>query len=210
MINANNTASNMIIDRCFSTMPCDGTYDLIDYVKYAISAADSAFDSRVARSEIERVRANRQPGLVPLGAELEFSNLGFKAIHNPNINKDLVFDGFEYFHDFRLDVLSWKLGGYIDDHTGSAKFRRRGFLELAPGRLNILGELSKPASADPWIMNQLIREITIFYPIRPHSLHLSLQMRRSQVANQKILPLSFIKCLLALGGGTQTSYKGRL
>jgi gamma-glutamylcyclotransferase (GGCT)/AIG2-like uncharacterized protein YtfP len=210
MINTNKSAVNMIVKKCFSTMPCDGTFDLIDYVKYAISAADSAFDSRVAKSQIERIRANRQPGLTPLGVELEFSNLGFKAIHDPEVNIEYAFDGFKYFHDFRLDVLSWKLGGYIDDHTGSARFRRRGFLELAPGRLNVLGELSKPATADPWIMNQLIREITLFYPIKPHSLHLSLQVRRKDIGNHKVLPLSFIKCLLALGGGSQKKSSGRL
>ena len=200
----------MIVKKCFSTMPCDGTFDLIDYVKYAISAADSAFDSRVAKSQIERIRTNRQPGLIPLGVELEFSNLGFKAVHDPEVNIEYAFDGFKYFHDFRLDVLSWKLGGYIDDHTGSARFRRRGFLELAPGRLNVLGELSKPATADPWIMNQLIREITLFYPVKPHSLHLSLQVRRKDIGNHRVLPLSFVKCLLALGGGTQKRSSGRL
>jgi len=210
MINTNKSTVNMIVKKCFSTMPCDGTFDLIDYVKYAISAADSAFDSRVAKSQIERIRTNRQPGLIPLGVELEFSNLGFKAVHDPEVNIEYAFDGFKYFHDFRLDVLSWKLGGYIDDHTGSAKFRRRGFLELAPGRLNVLGELSKPATADPWIMNQLIREITLFYPIKPHSLHLSLQVRRKDIGNHRVLPLSFVKCLLALGGGTQKTSSGRL
>ncbi len=209
MINANK-AVGMIIKQCISSMPCDGSHDLIDYVKYAVSAADNTFDLRVARSEIEKVRANLQPGLVPMGAELELSNLGFKAIHDPDINVEYAFDGFKYFHDFRLDILSWKLGGYIDDHSGSAKFRRRGFLELAPGRLNVLGELSKPATSDPWVLNQLIQEIIRFYPVQPHSLHLSYQVRRKQLGHNKILPLSFVKCLLALGGGTQLRATGRL
>ena len=210
MINANKTAVDLILQRCLETMPWDGQYDLIDYVKYAVSAADNAFHWRVAQSELERVRANRRPGLMPLGAELELSNLGFKAIDDSAENADRLFDGFKYFQDFQLDVLSWKLGGYIDDHRGSTKFRRRGFLELAPGRLNVAGELSKPATADPWIMNQLIREITIFYPVKPHSLHLSFQMRKKQIGDHKILPLSFIKSLLVLGGGTQEQPTGRL
>ncbi len=210
MINANEQSVDLILARCLETMPCDGQYDLLDYVKYAISAADNAFDGRVAQSELEKVRTNRQPGLMPLGAELELSNLGFKAIDNSAKNVDRVFDGFKYFQDFKLDVLSWKLGGYIDDHKGSVEFRRRGFLELAPGRLNVAGELSKPATADPWLLNQLIREITIFYPVKPHSLHLSFQMRRRQVSEHKILPLSFIKCLLVLGGGTEEEPTGRL
>jgi hypothetical protein len=209
MINVNTTAVNMVLDRCIETMPPGNRYDLIDYVKYAISAADNIFDFRLARSEIERIRVNRQPGLTPIGAELELSNLGFKAINNPEIT-DRVFDSFKYFRDFRLDVLTWKLGGYIDDHTDSGKFRKKGFLELAPGRLNIAGELSKPATADPWIMNQLIREIAIFYPAKSHSLHLSFQIRKNQIGMQNILPLSFVKCLLVLGGGIQRKTTGHL
>jgi len=210
MINANKGSVDMILERCLESMPWDGQYDLLDYIKYAISAADNILDWRVAQSELDRVRANRQPGLMPLGAELELSNVGFKAVADSAENVDQVFDGFKYFHDFQLDVLGWKLGGYIDDHKDSVEFRRRGFLELAPGRLNVAGELSKPAAADPWLLNQLIREITIFYPVKPHSLHLSFQMRKRQIGDHRILPLSFIKCLLVLGGGTQEEPTGRL
>jgi hypothetical protein len=107
--------------------------------------------------------------------------------------------------------LSWKLGGYIDDHSGSTdQARRRGFLELAPGRLNIAGELSRPATADPWLLNQLINGIVDFYDVHPHSLHLSLQLRKNQLGGQKILPLGFVKCLLALGGGPERKSTGRL
>jgi gamma-glutamylcyclotransferase (GGCT)/AIG2-like uncharacterized protein YtfP len=211
MINANSAAVDLILQRCLETMPPSEKYDLIDYVKYAISAADSVFDSRVAKSQIERVRTNRQPGLMPIGAELELSNLGFKAVQNTSSkDTDHIYDGFRYFQDFCLDVLAWRLGGYIDDHSGSVTYRQKGFLELAPGRLNILGELSKPATADPWIMNQLIREITLFYPVNPHSLHLSFQLRKRQMGRQRILPLSFIKCLLVLGGEPRSKAPGRL
>jgi len=175
MINANARSVDMILQRCLESMPWDGQYDLLDYVKYAISAADNILDWRVAQSELDRVRANRQPGLMPLGAELELSNLGFKATADSAENVDHVFDGFRYFQDFQLDVLGWKLG-----------------------------------TADPWLLDQLIREITIFYPVKPHSLHLSFQMRKKQIGDHKILPLSFIKCLLVLGGGTQEEPTGRL
>ena len=210
MINANRTGVDMIQRRCRETLPRDGSYDLIDYVKYAVHAADSIFDSRVAQSEISIIRNNLQPGLVPMGAELELSNLGFRAVHKEAVNQDAEYDGFHYFSDFALDVLSWKLGGYIDDHSGEAKAGRRGFLELAPGRLNILGELSKPATADPWVLHQLIRETAVFFPVRPHSLHLSFQLRHHQIGSQTVLPLSFVKCLFVLGGGLQAQQDGKL
>jgi hypothetical protein len=213
MINANSRAVDLIVEKCLQTMPYE-KYDLIDYVKYAVQAARSMFHTRVARAHLERIRSNLQPGVVPLGIEIELSNLGPAAVEpQRSLQKrtDPVYDGFKYFCDFRLDVLSWKLGGYIDDHTGSTdRARRSGFLELAPGRLNIAGELSRPATADPWLLNHLIREIVNFYDVRPHSLHLSFQLRKNQIGKQKILPLGFVKCLLVLGGGPELKGTGRL
>jgi len=203
IINTNSAVVDLVLRRCLETLPPDGTYDLIDYVKYAIQAADSIFDTRVANSEIARIRQNLQPGLVPMGAEMELSNLGYRAVATHTEHEDSVFDGFRYFSDFALDILSWKLGGYIDDHSGEPKPGKRGFLELAPGRLNILGEVSKPAADDPWILNQLIQETAAFYPVHPHSLHLSFQLRRYQIGRQTTLPLEIVQCLLALGGGVQ-------
>jgi len=213
MINRNRETVDMIVDECLRTMPYEKN-DLIDYVKYSVRASKSMFDTRVAGSHLSRIRSNLQPGLVPLGIELELSNLGAAAVEPQrsiqNIH-DSVYDGFKYFYDFHLDVLSWKLGGYIDDHTGSTdQGQRRGFLELAPGRLNIAGELSRPATADPWLLNHLINEMVNFYNVHPHSLHLSLQLRKKQLGNQKILPLGFAKCLLALGGGPERKSTGRL
>ena len=213
MINANSNSVDLIIKDCLRIMPCD-KYDLIDYVKYAVRAAKSIFDWRVAQSHLNHIRSNFQPGLVPLGAEIELSNLGSATLgprRSARKRTDPIYDGFRYFHDFHLDIFSWKLGGYIDDHTGSTDYSRRvGFLELAPGRLNITGELSRPATADPWLLNQLIHEIVTFYDVQPHSLHLSFQLRKRQIGRQKVLPLGFVKCLLVLGGGTEQKKTGRL
>jgi hypothetical protein len=151
---------------------------------------------------------------MPLGAEIELSDLGFAAVEpQRSLYKsfDPRYDGFRYYSDFKLDVLSWKIGGYIDDHSGSTDLGgRRGFLELAPGRLNIEGELSRPATADPWLLNQLINAIMFFYDVRPHSLHFSFQLMRRQIGNQKPLPLEFAQCLLALGGDLAEDASGKL
>jgi len=213
MINANSPVVELIIKKCLRTMPYQ-KYDLIDYVKYAVAAAKSMFDARVAEAQLSRIRSSLQAGLVPLGIEIELSNVGAAAVEPLRSVKkaaDTVYDGFKYFYDFSLDVLCWKLGGYIDDHSGSAdRTRRSGFLELAPGRLSIEGELSRPATADPWLLSQLIHEIANFYDVSSHSLHISFQVRRRQVGNQKTLPLDFVKCLLALGGGPEIKDSGRL
>jgi gamma-glutamylcyclotransferase (GGCT)/AIG2-like uncharacterized protein YtfP len=213
MVNSNSKAVNLIVKKCLQTMPCD-KYDLIDYIKYAVRASKSMFDARIAGAKLRHIHSNLQPGLVPLGAEIELSNLGPAAVEpqrSKQNKKDPVYDGFKYFYDYHLDVLSWKLGGYIDDHTGSTdQGRRCGFLELAPGRLNIRGELSRPATSDPWLLNKLIHEITNFYDVHPHSLHLSFQLRKKQIDNQQILPLGFVKCLLLLGGGPERRETGKL
>jgi gamma-glutamylcyclotransferase (GGCT)/AIG2-like uncharacterized protein YtfP len=213
MINSNPDDVNLIVQECLRTMPYRSN-DLIDYVKYSVRASKSIFETRLAQAKLTQFRSNLQPGLVPLGFEIELSNLGAAAVEpQRSIQKahDPVYDGFIYFYDFHLDILSWKIGGYIDDHSGSTdQAQRRGFLELAPGRLNIAGELSRPATSDPWLLNQLINGIVDFYDVHPHSLHLSLQLRKNQLGKQKILPLGFVKCLLALGGGPERKSTGRL
>jgi hypothetical protein len=212
MINTNAASVNMIVNRGLADLPT-GTSDLIDFVKYGVAAADGLFDLRLAKAELERVMTNRQPGLSPLGIELELSNLGYHAVSQEAAIRSLFepYDGFLYFYDYCLDVLSWKLGGYIDDHSGATtNQRRRGFFELAPGRLNVAGELSRPATSDPWLCNQLINEIMNFYSVNPHSLHLSIQMRKNQVGKQRILPVGFVKCLLVLGGGLRQLDNGRM
>jgi gamma-glutamylcyclotransferase (GGCT)/AIG2-like uncharacterized protein YtfP len=213
MINSNSPTVELIVEKAMEEMPFE-KHDLIDYVKYAVRAAISFFDSRVVQAHLERIRSNLQPGLIPLGCELELSNLGAAAVRpqtGDHTRIDPAYAGFRFFHDFYLDVLTWKLGGYIDDHTGSDdRSRRVGFLELAPARLNIAGELSRPATCDPWLLNQLIQEIAVFYDVQPHSLHLSFQLLKRQVDNQEVLPVGFVKCLLALGGGTERREDGRL
>ena len=213
MMNSNAASVRLILEQCLESMPPGvKDYDLIDYVKYAVQAAYSMFDSRVVKSEFDRIRHNRQQGLMPLGAELELSNVGYRAIYERDMtSRDFVFAGFKYFNDFALDTLMWKIGGYVDDHGKSQSSKRsRGFLELAPGRLNVQGELSKPATADPWVLNQIIHESIEFYPVRPHSLHLTFQMNKRQLGKQRMLTLGIVKCLLALGGGTQSNPTGGL
>ncbi|MBM4025336.1 MAG: gamma-glutamylcyclotransferase [Planctomycetes bacterium] len=211
MLTANRNVVEPLIENGLKIVPGEKA-DLIDYIKYAVHAVHSIFDPRVAEDHLSRIRANLQPGLVPLGCELELSNVGAAAVEPlRSVTKacDPVYDGFKYFYDFRLEVLCWKLGGYIDDHSGyTDRPRRQGFFEIAPGRLSIAGELSRPATSDPWLLSQLIHELVSFYQIRPHSLHLSFQLRKSQIGRQKTLPLGFVKCLLAMGGGLEPGPQG--
>ena len=181
-----------------------GRHDLLDIVSWAIHAVESLYDVRLANSVFGWLRENLNGGLLPLGVELEFSNVGHAVVSGYDTGpgtKDEVFDGFRYFRDFALPALTWKLGGHLDDHQAhDTKGCLRGFLEFSPGALSIGSKLSVPATKNPWLLGQLIRQMVRFYPVKPHSLHLSIQLFRRHIERKGVLPLDFAKCLLVLGG----------
>jgi len=180
------------------------TNRLIDYVRYAVELSQCIYDPARANQELNYIRDHMHTGWIPIGIELEFSNTGHGVILDPKGEKfhDEQYDGFYYFRDFALDILMWKLGGHVDDHH--VKFstnRRRGFLEIAFGVLSVKEDISKPVSNDPWVINQLIHALIDFYPVKPHSLHVSLQLRSpNRPVRDRPLPLSVMKCLFALVG----------
>ncbi len=177
---------------------------LVDFVRWAILAADELYDQHLAKHQIEYIRRHKGRGYIPMGAELEFSNIGHSVIHDPQGQsvRDMSYDGFLYFPDFGLNVLTWKLGGHVDDHHDKASTRpRRGFFEVALGNLSIRANISKPLTDDPWFLNQFIHEAQSFYKIKPHSVHISLQLRRQQSPVQdRLLQLGTMKCLFAIAG----------
>lgn len=181
-----------------------GSDRLVDYVRRAIRSSETVYDPARARQEVQYIRNHMGGGGgLPLGAELEFSNIGHSVIGNPTVNgkcRDKQYDGFLYFRDFALDILTWKLGGHLDDHrTKSSPRRRRGFFELALGSLSVEANISKPVTDDPWMLNQFIHAVMEFYDICPHSLHISLQLRSpNKPVSDRPVPLGVMKCLFAL------------
>jgi hypothetical protein len=187
---------------------------LVDFVRRSVIAADELYDSRLAKREIEFIRNHSGRGHIPMGAELEFSNIGHSVINDPQglTVRDMSYDGFLYFPDFGLNVLTWKLGGHVDDHHDKAsESPRRGFFEVAPGNLSIRANISKPLTDDPWLLNQFIHQARMFYKIAPHSVHISLQMRRQQSpVRDRLLPPAMFKCLFAIAGDPVRTPDGRV
>jgi gamma-glutamylcyclotransferase (GGCT)/AIG2-like uncharacterized protein YtfP len=185
---------------------------LVDFVRWGVEAADSLYENPAAKRELDLIRTHMGQGFTPMGAELEFSNIGHGVIRDPQGSelRDSRYDGFFYFADFGLDALTWKLGGHVDNHHEKASTRRRrGFFEIALGSLSIEANLSKPVTDDPWLLNQFIHEARRFYPITPHSVHISLQIRsQHRPARNRTLPLGVLKCLFALGGDPQRDLQG--
>ncbi|MDP6046565.1 MAG: gamma-glutamylcyclotransferase family protein [Phycisphaerae bacterium] len=181
--------------------------DLVEFVRSAIIRADVLYVPDDVKKVLDFITENMGPrGFVPLGAELEFSNIGHNVILDPQAQKvhDREYDGFMYFTDFGLDALTWKLGGHLDDHyIKSSSEQRRGFFELALGSLSIEENISMPITDNPRVLKEIINETQKFYHrAAPHSIHISMQLRSSlhSPAVDKPPPLSVLKCLFSLAG----------
>jgi gamma-glutamylcyclotransferase (GGCT)/AIG2-like uncharacterized protein YtfP len=178
----------------------DPGMEYVDYTVGAIFLADGLYDEEKVQPYVERIRDGRNPGAVPLGGEVEFSNAGYRAV-NVGAGEDAEFDCFFYFDDFDLVNRMWKLGGHVDNRESITpdRGRVRGFLEFSFGRYKILGDLSKPTTKDPWMLSELANAAVAFAEIRPHSFHVSLQI----MGSPSFKPLEGIEplvCLLLLGG----------
>ena len=204
---------DMIIADGLTDLSFDSSH-LVDFVRWAVLAADELYDRHLAGHQIQYIRQHKGQGYIPMGAELEFSNIGHSVIADPTGQavRDLSYDGFLYFPDFGLDVLTWKLGGHIDDHHKKAsRSPRRGFFEVALGNLSIEANISKPLTDDPWLLNQLIHEARRFYRVAPHSVHVSLQLRKQQQpVRDRLLALATMKCLFAIAGDPVRLPDGRV
>ena len=188
----------------------DPSFSYVDYTVAAIFIANELYTESKAKEIARWIRGNRRVGYIPLGAELEFSNIGGRAIGAAE-GEDPRFDNFYYFYDFDLMRRGWKLGAHVDDHgfLTTTHTRTRGFLELAFGRYKLLGDVSKPATQDPWMLNQLINLAVRYFGIRPHSLHLSLQISPNSHL-KKLEDPDYLLCLLLLGGDLRPDENGKL
>ena len=149
----------------------------------------------------------------PLGAELEFSHLGARAVV-AEPGEDQFYDGFFWFNDFDLQRRTWRMGGHVDSHRTvvAGNERHRGFLEYAFGRFNIVGDLSRPLFDCPWAMSKLINEAVRFLDIPPHSLHISMELSGEKHSHITAVPHKFsdLACLLMLGGDLRRDEEGKL
>ena len=207
ILNANSNVVEPIIQKCLDAMPYEKN-DLIDYVKYAVRAVKSIFDPRVAEDYLNRIRANLQPGMVPLGCELELSNLGDAAVE-PLRSAD----------ERRRHRLRW-LQVLLRFSPGRSVLEA-GRLHRRPQRLQrssppagILRDRPGPAQRRGRAVPTGDRRSLAAQPSDPrHDLISSRSARtactcrsrceRRQIGHQRILPLGFVQCLLALGGGLE-------
>lgn len=186
-----------------------------EYAALCIAAADEIYDHAKMGEIVEYVGFNWNSTPTPLGAELEFSRLGSRAVY-AEPGEDERFDSFNWFNDFDLRRRMWRLGGHVDAHrplTAGTTGRRRGFLEYALGRFNIIGDLSRPLFDCPWAMSMVINEAVKFLEIPTHSLHISMELPKDNgapVITNRPHRESDLVCLMLLGGDLRRDENGIL
>ena len=185
-------------------------FDYHDYIMGAIFIADELYSKKKLRPFVESICNNFQETSTPLGTELEFSTIGYIAAAAKK-GQDPIYDSFYYFNKFDLHRRFWKLGAHIDNHGFITDLDKptRGFFEIALGRDKILEDISVPVTQDPWLLAQLLSNAVKFIDIKPHSMHLSLQIPKEQPFNPVKDPSNLI-CLLMLGGDIQKDENGKL
>lgn len=174
-----------------------------DYLEKSIILADliyKNFHDEVRYIAMEIYDLKRR-GYLSLGVELEFSNLGSRAIQCSEPHEDSRYANMKYFHDFDLFRRTWKFGGHIDDHSLDYQANRNkgGFLEYAFGKKCFFEKYSEPITNDPRILHYLVIETLKFSDIQPHSLHLNIQ-KQYDIDWKKENNIDYLICLLMLGG----------
>lgn len=181
-------------------------FDQKDYIRYMYEAIDLAcLLCENYHEEIKFIAMDiyqkKGKGVLPLGVELEFSNLGEYATQFDANVHDNTFCNMKYFYNFDLLRRTWKFGGHVDDHT--FRFQKEktdgGFLEYAFGKNCFFKQYSEPVTNDPWILHQLVIECVKFSDLKPHSLHLNIQCDYEIDWKKKNDPEMLI-CMLLLAG----------
>ena len=184
-----------------------------DYAVLCINLVEEIYCREEMRGICDYVESNWYSTPTPLGAELEFSYLGARAVVGEP-GEDPYFDGFYWFNDFDLQRRTWRMGGHVDAHRDivAGQERHRGFFEYAFGRFNIVGDLSLPLFDCPWGMSRLINEAVHFLGIPPHSLHISMELPRHKLPYDALNrhEESDLVCLLLLGGDLHRDENGQL
>ncbi|MGC9518184.1 MAG: hypothetical protein ACP5FP_00805 [Desulfuromonadaceae bacterium] len=211
------TEINHSIEACIAQVEADGTRSLYIYCLQSYILTRRIMHSHgPATRRRQALRQGCVGGRVPLGAELEFSNLGYRASFEHMFlrhAREKTFHNFIYFHHFFLGDVTWRLGGYLDHHVRLRRFLPvpwiGGFFEYALVRMDYPRRFSMPLTCDPGFLAQYIHSVIRFVPeIEPHSLHLNVETFPNTEAD--VPALSDYQCLLLLGGDMQVDADGQM
>ncbi len=116
-------------------------------------------------------------GNTPLGIELEFSNKGASAGKLFQSQKNDPLLNFSKYYHYHMTYFMWRFGAYIDTDIPMQQFvKKGGFLEYTFAVPDRAFKPSKPLTNSPNLASMLIGEAVKFTPIKPHSLHVTLEV----------------------------------
>ena len=185
------------------------------YLLLSFTLAQRIYNRTDFQVEADLVKNSARPGKIPLGIEMEFSNLGRKAVKK-DIPKSLIlndpFLNMELYSSFQLEDVTWRLGGYVDTHEHGRRLlklsRYGGFFEYSMVRVDYPRTYTLPLTTDPAIADQMIHEsIDFIEEIRPHSLHINIEQQFQGTIEPE---LNDFLCLLLLGGDLGYNEKGQI
>lgn len=196
---------------------CAGSNGLLlwDLAQQALAQVLEAWQPQAATAAVaavEQLQVGRGP---PIGAELEFSNLGAQASFGRSWGRqgrDLWLHNMAYAPAFGLEQAAWRLGAYLDRHW--QLWRRLpvsgigGFWEYA--LVPPLGEHKDtlPLTRDSGWLAAFLRYVSELVPeLEPHSLHFNVEYLHP--GGETPLLEDYL-CLLLLGGDLQPNAGGQL
>jgi len=185
------------------------------YILLIFQVASKIYNRETIQNESDTVTAMSIPGVTPIGIEMEFSNLGRRAVDKDtpsNLISNDPFRNLEYYSSFQLEDVTWRLGGYVDTHEHGRRLltlsRYGGFFEYSMVRVDYSRTYTLPLTCDPAIADQMILEsIDFIKEIKPHSLHINIEQQINGEINPK---LNDFLCLILLGGDFGYNKKGQL
>ncbi len=185
------------------------------YLLLSFTLAQKIYSRQAMQIIANAVRDSALAGEIPLGIEMEFSNLGRKAVAKDNPRSLITGDPFlnmELYSNFQLEDVTWRLGGYVDTHEHGRRplrlSRYGGFFEYSMVRVDYPRTYTLPLTSDPTIAARMIREsIDFIKEIKPHSLHINIEQR---FQGSRVPELDDCLCLLLLGGDLGYDDKGEL
>ncbi len=184
------------------------------YLLLSFMLAQRIYNRTAMQVEADQIKDSARPGKIPIGIEMEFSNLGRKAVDKDNPKALILSDPFlnmELYSSFQLEDVTWRLGGYVDTHEHGRRLlklsRYGGFFEYSMVRVDYPRTYTLPLTTDPAIAGQLICEsIDFIKEIRPHSLHINIEHKFQGTIEPE---LNDFLCLLLLGGDLGYNNKGQ-
>ena len=148
-------------------------------IEHLIYAASSSVNNVLKENRPDADIHNIINASTAIGIELEFSNVGTKGgnFFEPGT---AALRNFSKYHHYHLLRFMWRFGAYIDSNFRAKQLiKKGGFLEYTFMSKADKIKTTRPLTPSPSLAAGLISEGTLFTPVKPHSLHLTVELNKT-------------------------------